>query len=71
MAQRAFGQGRSGVGAFALIGAHLIADFQQEDLAVLDTDFQATVFGYIGDTSNAMQGHDRSPDRRFSYESGA
>jgi hypothetical protein len=51
--------------AFALIGAHVIADFQQEDLAVLDADFQATVFGYIGEMGNAMQGHDRSPDRRL------
>jgi hypothetical protein len=43
----------------------VIADFQQEDLAVLDADFQATVFGYIGEMGNAMQGHDRSPDRRL------
>ncbi|MNW17404.1 hypothetical protein D3C71_2165820 [compost metagenome] len=63
MAECAFGQRRPGVGALALIGAQLIADFQQHDFTVLDADFQAMVFGDIFDMGDAMQGHDRSPQR--------
>jgi hypothetical protein len=53
------------VGAFALIGAQLRVDPQQDDFGVPNPDFQATVMGNIGKTGNAVQCHDRSPGKRF------
>jgi hypothetical protein len=53
------------VGTFALIGAQLIADPQQDDFCLVDPDFKATVLGHIGETGNAVQCHDRSPGRCF------
>jgi hypothetical protein len=53
------------VGAFALIGAQLIADPQQKDFGVRNPDFQASVFGHVGETGDAVQCHDHSPGRRF------
>ncbi|MNZ94611.1 hypothetical protein D3C78_1137240 [compost metagenome] len=70
MTNRPVRQRGSGVRAFGLISAQLFTSPQQQDLAVLDLHFQTPVFGHIGDTRNAMQSHDCSPDRRFTYESG-
>ncbi|MNF69289.1 hypothetical protein D3C84_511640 [compost metagenome] len=70
VAYRTVSQRGSGVRAFGLISAQLFAGPQQQNLAVLDLHFQTPVFGHIGDTRNAMQSHDCSPDRRFTYESG-
>jgi hypothetical protein len=51
--------------ALALVGAQLIANPQQNDFRPRDLDFQTTVFRYIGELGNALQGHDRSPGRHF------
>jgi hypothetical protein len=51
--------------AFTLIGAQLIAHSQQNDFGVCNPDLKAPVFGHIGETSNAVQCHGGSPDRRF------
>jgi hypothetical protein len=47
--------------AFALKGAQLASDTQQHNLAVADLHIKASVFRYIGETGDTVQGHGRAP----------
>jgi len=61
MTQGAFRQRRPGMRAFALKGAQLAGDAQQDNLAVADLYFKATVLRNIGETGDTVQGHGRAP----------